>query len=39
MPIRWGKSGYNKNNYIRIGIRDTNKFNLLVNLWENELKK
>jgi histidinol-phosphate/aromatic aminotransferase/cobyric acid decarboxylase-like protein len=39
MPIRWGKTGYNKNNYIRIAIRNIDKFNLLTNLWKNELNK
>jgi histidinol-phosphate/aromatic aminotransferase/cobyric acid decarboxylase-like protein len=37
MPVRWGKIGYNKPNYIRLAVRETKTFNLLINVWKREL--
>ena len=37
MPIRWGKIGYNKSDYIRVAVRETKTFNLLINIWKHKL--
>jgi len=37
MPVRWGKIGYGKPNYIRLAVRETTSFNLLINSWKKEL--
>ena len=37
MPIRHGKMGYNKSNYIRIAIRNIKNFNKLIEIWIKEI--
>jgi cytidyltransferase-like protein len=38
MPIRWGKVGYNKNNFVRVAVRKMENFDKLLLTWKTELK-
>jgi histidinol-phosphate/aromatic aminotransferase/cobyric acid decarboxylase-like protein len=38
VPIRWGKNGYNKLNFIRVAVRQKSSFDALLSVWkENSL--
>jgi len=38
MPVRWGKTGYNKNNFIRIAVRKMEHFDKLIKIWKENVE-